>query len=69
MTAITIISRYTPREVTPHATFHELGLDCIDRTCIAMDVDELLGRELADAEIEAWASVADVAATIAGLSA
>lgn len=69
MTAITIISRYTPREVTPHATFRELGLDCIDRTCIAMDVDEMLGCDVPDAEIEAWSSVADVSATIAGLSA
>ena len=71
-TALDIVSAYTwrtvGRDATPEDTFRDLHFDAVDRTCIAMDIEEMFGRELPDAEVEAWTSVADVAATIEALA-
>ena len=62
--ALTIILRATGKQATPDQTFRDLGFDGIDRTCIAHEVETALGCELTQSEIDAWHSVADVAATI-----
>ena len=64
MTPHQIINRYSRRDCTDDDTFRELGVDAIDRQCIAVDVEEAYGIELTDAQIEAWHSVADVCATV-----
>lgn len=70
--AISIISSYSwrtvGRDATADDTFRDLRLDCIDRTCIAMEIEEAFECDLPDAEVERWASVADVAATIEALA-
>ncbi|SLK04025.1 acyl carrier protein [Novosphingobium mathurense] len=67
MTALTIISRYARRPATEHDSFRDLGLDSIDRTCIAMDIEEAFGCELSDETVENWSDVAGVAETIGDL--
>lgn len=41
----------------------DLGLDQVDRLTIACAIDEALGIEIPDREIERWETVADVAET------
>ena len=65
--ALSIIHRATGKQATPDQTFRDLGFDGIDRTCIAHEVETALGCELTQSEIDAWHSVADVAATIAAV--
>ena len=68
MTAITIINSVCQRihrPATEHDTFRDLGMDDLDRICIANEIEERFGCELSDMEVERWASVDDVAQTVA----
>lgn len=60
-----ILSRYTKRDITgTDQTLAELGIDCIDRMCIALDIETAHGVDLRDGEIERWVTVGDVEATV-----
>ena len=41
-----------------------LGLDALDSVTLACAVEEALGVELRDAEIEAWVTVGDIVASV-----
>lgn len=45
-----------------------LGLDSMDRICLAASLDEEFGIETPDADVEGWCSLNDVLATVARLA-
>ena len=61
---LSLISRYTRRPPAMEDTFRDLGLDEIDRTCIADDIERTYRCELSDREVEGWHSVACIVATV-----
>lgn len=50
--------------VTAESTFRQLGVDAIDAWTISCAIEQALGVELVDAEIESWRSVAEVIASV-----
>lgn len=55
-------------EITPDTDLSAIfENDALDRICIACALDEAFDIELADAPVEAWTTIADVVASVAGL--
>jgi len=50
-------------DVTPDATFIDLGLDDVDRMTLRDMIETETLRDMSDATMEAWQTMADVAAT------
>ena len=62
--ALDMILKATGKQAALDQTFRELGFDGIDRLCIADQIETAGGCELSQHEVDAWHSVADVAASI-----
>lgn len=55
--------------IDPGLLLDDLGVNSIDRVCVAVDLDEDFGIELPDEDVSGWATVADVVASVAKLGA
>lgn len=62
---IEIINRYALYKAERgDEALEDLGLDCIDKMSIALDIEEERGVYVSDADIERWVHVSDVARVV-----
>lgn len=54
--------------LTADSALDERWFEPVDRQSVAMALDETFGIELPDRDVESWASVADVVASVARLT-
>jgi acyl carrier protein len=52
-----------------HLLEEDVGVNSIDRVCIAVALDEAFGIEVSDDDVGSWNSVSDVVASVAKLGA
>lgn len=55
------LPRMTSLPIEPDTELKALGMDCVSFMGLAIDIEDRTGRRVTDAEIDKWATVADVA--------
>lgn len=51
-------------EVYPDSRLTEMGVDDLDRLCLAMNLEEAFGFEVSDDDAAGWNTVADIVALV-----